>query len=111
MKILHYLLFSILSFSIYSTEIEVIRGMIASENGIYFNVDSNGCTIKEDFEVTVTKKDEQNIILLQRIRQDFCRGYLPQGVKLFFTYDELGFDEGFFMLANPLMGYVAPTWQ
>lgn len=106
MKPISYFLCSILSLSVYSQEIEVIRGMMISENGIIFNVDSNGCTIKEDFKVSVSKKDEQNIILLQRIREDLCRSYIPQGVKIFFTYEELGFDEGFVMLANPLIGYV-----
>ena len=108
MKLIKYFLFISMGLSLCATEeIEIIRGMMPSDKSISFNVDSNGCTVKEDFSVTVSRKGERTILFLKRIHEDHCRGYMPMGTKISFTYEELHIPEGEFMVANPVIGYWA----
>jgi hypothetical protein len=106
MKLIKYFLLVFSSCSMFaSEEIEIIRGMMPTDTSITFNVDSNGCTIKEDFMVMVTKKGDRTVLFLKRIHEDLCRGYMPMGTKISFTYEELNMPEGEFMVANPVIGY------
>ena len=106
MKLIKYFLLMFISCSLFaSEEIEIIRGMMPSDTSITFNVDSNGCTSKEDFSVTVNRKGDHTVLFLKRIHEDLCRGYMPMGTKISFTYEELNIPEGEFMVANPVIGY------
>lgn len=56
-------------------------------------VQSNGCTTKDSFDVLVTGSAAGGWsfdMTLTRLHADRCRAFLPQGVALTWTKDELG---------------------
>ncbi len=60
---------------------------------LVIRVQSNGCTTKDSFDVLVTGSAAQGWafdMALTRVHADRCRAFLPQGVALTWTKDELG---------------------
>ncbi|XBQ15344.1 MAG: hypothetical protein ABL308_10275 [Oceanicaulis sp.] len=58
---------------------------------------SNGCTSKDSFETLVTGSGAGGWtfdLALTRVEEDLCRAYLPEGVELVWTKDELGLPDG-----------------
>lgn len=81
--------------------VEEILGIRVQRNGIIFQVTSNGCTHKEDFEVVVFEDAILRIALI-RTRPDSCRQFVPLGRKLRFSHAEMGFEPGEeFVVINP----------
>jgi hypothetical protein len=60
---------------------------------LVLRVQSNGCTTKDSFDVAVTGSAAGGWtfdMALTRLHADRCRAFLPQGVALTWTKDELG---------------------
>lgn len=63
------------------------------EGDLVVRVQSNGCTTKDSFDVFVTGSAAGGWsfdMVLTRLHADRCRAFLPQGVTLTWTKDELG---------------------
>jgi len=75
-------------------ERETIHYWQEQANGsIRVQVRSNGCTTKESFEPVVMVDSRVRwsfTVELRRLRPDLCRAYLPEGVELAWSRDELG---------------------
>ena len=87
---------------------EPILGVIYHEKGLEFQVQSTGCTEKDHFVMQRLSLDSQVIsqLLLIRVQPDFCDAYVPFGVRISYSYDELGLEENeSFTLLNPLSSY------
>ena len=88
---------------------ESLLGVIYSEEGLEFQVISYGCTEKSHFVVQRLNPASQTIsqLLLIRVVPDYCDGYVPFGIRLTYTYKELGLEEDdtSFNLLNPLSRY------
>lgn len=60
---------------------------------IVIRVQSSGCTTRDSFEIDVTGSAAAQWtfnVALTRIHADRCRAFLPEGVALIWTKDELG---------------------
>lgn len=87
---------------------ESILGMVYSETGLEFQVMSYTCTEKSDFAILRLdpSSDIRTQFLLIRVIPDICDGYVPYGVKIFYSYEELDLEEGDrFSVLNPLSTY------
>jgi len=69
--------------------VEILRGLIANHKGFTVQVDSNGCTNKESFEILILESHPAQIQFLRK-GEDMCRVHQPYGTKLTYTYAELG---------------------
>lgn len=87
---------------------EPILGMTYGPNGLEFQVRSTGCTEKDDFVVQRLTSSGQTTsqLLLIRVVEDFCDAYVPFGVRISFSYKELGVEEDdMFTVLNPRSPY------
>jgi hypothetical protein len=57
--------------------------------GITFQVPTGGCTAKENFGLE-TVAPKPLTVRLVRLRPDYCEAHLPDGVKIKFTFAEIG---------------------
>ena len=55
---------------------------------------SNGCTSKADFAADVDHDHGVYEVEFERIKPDHCKAYIPEGVKLSWTYQELDIPPG-----------------
>ncbi|WP_429911563.1 hypothetical protein [Glycocaulis sp.] len=63
------------------------------DGSIRVQVRSNGCTTNESFEPVVMMDSRRGwsfTLELRRLQPDHCRAFLPEGVELVWTRDELG---------------------
>jgi hypothetical protein len=74
------------------TQDEKILGYQPTQEGIIFHVTSSGCTKPEDFVVDLSRDDQTrtSAIKLVRTRPDNCYSFIPMGVKISFTFEQLG---------------------
>jgi hypothetical protein len=75
-----------------------ILGYERDEGGLEVRVPTGGCTSKGDFGIEKnTVGTNHNFITIIRNREDFCKGYFPEGTLLHFSWAELGLNlhEGF----------------
>lgn len=95
--------------------LEQLMGVSVDDRGISFQVNSNGCTFRRDFDFHVEEKLEQMgpslpafehhyYITVKRLRADVCEGYVPYGTRLFLSFEELGIQFGKFHVTNPIGG-------
>jgi len=79
---------------------------------LVIRVQSNGCTTKDSFDVIVTGSAAggwEFDMLLTRLHADRCRAFLPQGVALTWTKDELGLPPSAVVsLVNPVENTAPP---
>lgn len=88
--------------------LEELMGVVIAQRGIVFQVFSNGCTDKEDFRVDVVESIPLEVRLI-RVEPDPCRGFLPLGTRLRFSYKELGIQrEETLRVVNPLATVQVP---
>lgn len=81
---------------------ESIFGLSPGPEGLSFQVYSGGCTDKEDFQIRILESFPVQLELV-RINPDYCRAYIPYGVKILYSWDELGMSSGSkFSVINPL---------
>ncbi len=89
-------------------ELESLLGVLFRDQGIVFQVASNGCTQKSDFKIDVMESDPLQLRLI-RVRPDPCDAYVPLGERIFFSYRELGIIAGDELkVQNPLGTVVVP---
>src|SRR5688572_28626048 len=109
------LLFLSLSGLAVDNEPEQLLGVTNENNGLTFQVRSNGCTDKADFEFSVEHRYERmgplmpayeshHYITVRRIRNDSCEMLMPNGEKIFVSFDELGIAYGKYHVTNPIGG-------
>ncbi len=72
---------------------ESIFGQLPDHSGLQFQVYSGGCSNKSDFEVRILESEPLQLELI-RLNPDYCRAYLPYGVKIKFTWNEIGISAG-----------------
>ena len=68
---------------------EPVLGFMIDDTGVWFQVESNGCTTKADFVVKVTWTQPRHLDLI-RVRPDPCDGVIPYGTRVYFTWEEMG---------------------
>ena len=87
---------------------EPLLGLLYSGEGLEFQVQSTGCTEKSPFVVQRLSPEGQisSQLLLIRVVPDYCDAYVPFGVRISYSYKELGLEEGEpFRLLNSLSNY------
>jgi hypothetical protein len=85
-----------------SPTIEVLKGFTSNHKGITVQVESNGCTSKSNFEISILESYPVQI-RVERTKPDWCRGYLQYGTVLKYSYAELGLRSGsMFFLVNEI---------
>ncbi|MGP1273922.1 MAG: hypothetical protein ACQRW7_00730 [Caulobacterales bacterium] len=65
----------------------------AADGSLRVQVASNGCTREESFEPVVMMDSRTRwsfTVEFRRLQPDLCRAYLPEGVELSWTLDDLG---------------------
>lgn len=74
--------------------IETIYGLIFTGDTLQIQVESNGCTARESFMVEKLTDPQGNVakLLIVRNHPDWCRAYLPAGVTVEFSKEDLGLD-------------------
>lgn len=87
---------------------EHLLGVKRVEGGLEFQVQSGGCTERDDFYFNIEKENMGNdLYLIQMIRKtpDSCEAYVPKGVVIFVPFSELNIPDGSsYQIINPLMG-------
>lgn len=75
---------------------EPLLGYMPTNNGIVFQVFSGGCTDRDDFTIDSQTEPATGIVYLtlERTRIDPCKAHFPMGVRIFYSYRELGFKQG-----------------
>ena len=72
-----------------------LRAVDIGESSVTIRMDSNGCTNKETVEADVDQDGRNEYeIAFDRIKEDHCRAYFPNGTELTWTYQELDIPEG-----------------
>lgn len=72
---------------------ERILGFSISEKGVIFQVPTGGCTSKDNFSIESLETLPVQVHLI-RNKADLCKAYFPYGVKLEYTFEELGLRSG-----------------
>ena len=81
--------------------LELVFGYAVGIEGVTFQVQSGGCTNKESFRIELQEKEPMGVALY-RVQPDYCEAYLPYGVFVRFSYDEIGLrGNGRFQIVNP----------
>lgn len=68
---------------------EPLLGAEVKAKGIEFKVPTGGCTSKENFGLETIERHPLTVRLF-RIRPDYCEAFLPKGIKINFTFAEIG---------------------
>jgi len=68
---------------------EVLKGFLSDHQTVTFQVKSNGCTNKDNFELSILESHPA-IVELVRTKDDWCRTHLPYGTTVEYTYQEIG---------------------
>lgn len=75
---------------------EVLLGVKITAENIELTVASGGCTKKEDFSIEVNKRTEEQspyVLTVRRNTRDECKAWLPEGVTVKFSKEELNLNE------------------
>ena len=78
------------------------------QRGAEFTVRTGGCTSKDSFELALNPLQDENDeyeLYLERIVDDHCDGWFPEGTKIRYSYEELGIDDvngNILYVLNPL---------
>lgn len=59
-----------------------------------FRVTSGGCTERDDIQPIVTLVDDEAVVTLRRMHDDYCQAYAEDGLELIWTFEELGLQPG-----------------
>lgn len=87
---------------------ESLLGLRVSSKGISYFVYSGGCTQKSDFQVYVLESYPVQLQLV-RLKPDVCKVLVPDGVRIFFRWDEIGLQKGMpFRINNPVQAFTVP---
>ena len=72
---------------------ESLMGAYYDSEGITYQVYSGGCTRKAHFDVLIQETFPVGLRLVRK-QPDLCEAYIPYGVHIKFTWDELGMRNG-----------------
>ncbi len=85
---------------------EVLMGVNITDREIELHVASGGCTNRNSFSIEIDKEGAGKlpyVLRVYRVKPDDCEAFLPGGVIVSFSKDELGLSEIFEMsLTNKL---------
>lgn len=83
-----------------------VFGADVTADTITFRVSSNGCTDKSFLEVDVDRRGSDRFdVTLDRVRVDYCKALVPDGVTVTYTFEELGLPPGADVtVRNPVRG-------
>lgn len=89
-----------------ASRLETLLGSrIVAGNILVVQVQSNGCTQKADFDVTVRSRGRTSEVTIERTREDYCRAIVPEGVEIPWGFEELGVRSGREVrVVNPVSG-------
>lgn len=92
--------------SVNAFEIEKIMGVTIDGNGITYQVETHGCTHKNDFQIEKTPSNINDrpsfSLTLKRVISDRCRMYVPYGTFIFYSWDDLNIEPRTYVkIANP----------
>jgi len=73
--------------------LETLSAARFEAGGVIIRVGSNGCTRTQDFAVEV-ETGATIALTFNREQPDVCRAFLPEGVELRWSYEELGLTAG-----------------
>lgn len=59
-----------------------------------FRVTSGGCTERDDIQPIITLVDDEAVVTLRRMHDDYCQAYAEDGLELIWTFEELGLAPG-----------------
>mgnify|MGYP005814104075 CR=1 FL=1 len=59
-----------------------------------FRVTSGGCTERDDIQPIITLVDDEAVVTLRRMHDDYCQAYAEDGLELVWTFEELGLAPG-----------------
>ena len=90
---------------------EVVYGYITTQQGITFQVASNGCTTKDSFLISrqQSRPDPTMRVNLVRVKPDFCKGLFFHGTLVTYTFEELELDGKSFIIQNEVSHPLAKT--
>ncbi len=84
--------------------VEPLRGVQTGGGSVTLRVNSNGCTDKRSFVFDARPTTAGVRLTVLRVRPDFCRALLRNGVALTWTYNELGAPAGVpIIVSNPIV--------
>jgi hypothetical protein len=81
---------------------EEIYGVLVTPDGLDVRVQSGGCTTADSFTSWI-EPGAAELVHLVRSELDGCDAYLPDGVLLHFTWQQLGVTRGSARLVNPIV--------
>ncbi|WP_421791135.1 hypothetical protein [Hyphobacterium sp.] len=77
---------------------------IVGDDILVVRVPSNGCTQKADLTVDVRQRRGEVQVTIGRVRDDYCRALVPDGVEIPFGFEELGTRPGATVVVmNPIL--------
>ena len=72
-----------------------LRAVNIGDTDVTIRMDSNGCTNKDTVEASVDQDGKNEYeIAFDRIKEDNCRAFFPDGVELTWSYEELEIPAG-----------------
>ena len=70
-----------------------------------FRVTSGGCTERDDIQPIITVLEDEAVVTLRRMQDDYCEAYDEDGVEVVWTFEELGLTPGQRVrVNNPYLG-------
>jgi hypothetical protein len=106
---------SVCGFTTSEPDLEQLLGVTVNDQGITFQVASNGCTTKDNFSFNVVEileplspmlpaMEHHHYITVSRNSPDLCEEFAPYGTQIFMSFDELSISFGKFHIKNPIGG-------
>jgi len=86
-----------------SASLEPLMGVLTTENGVFIQTHSGGCTSKDSFIVKKQKEGSVTEVAFWRVQHDPCLALYFYGTILGYSYEELGLEAGEnFIVRNPM---------
>lgn len=87
----------------HATKYERVLAADIQASTVTLRVASNGCTDKAYFQPHTRLRHGEHQVGFERIREDYCRAYLPEGETFTWSFAELGFpDDADVILRNKI---------
>lgn len=103
MRTLTALLFAAMMLPLSASAAEALLGYTYTTTGVTIQVNSGGCTSKEDFKVETIIGPNYYDVTFNRTQPDFCEAFFVTGVTIDFTWAEMGLRDGDqFQITNPM---------
>lgn len=66
-----------------------IDSSIHTQTSITINVANKGCTDAKSFKIHVKNHIEYSQVVIERVQEDFCKGYFPSGLDLVINTEKI----------------------